>query len=65
MPKKDFIAPNQKSWTETAERMGVKCGGPKRKCPPAPEECGVTAQSIGDAKGKCRRVHTDPYAGGE
>jgi hypothetical protein len=65
LPEKDFIAPNQKSWTETAERMGVKRGGPKRKCPPAPEERGVTARSIGDAKGKRRRVHTDPYAGGE
>ena len=24
LPHKDHIAPNQKSWTETAERMGVK-----------------------------------------
>jgi hypothetical protein len=63
LPEKDVIAPNQKSWTETAERMGVKRGAPKRKC--LPEESGTTARSIGIAKGKRRRVHTDPYAGGE
>ena len=63
LPEKDVITPNQKSWTETAERMGVKRGAPKRKC--LPEKRGMTAQSIGVAKGKCRRVHSDPYAGGE
>ena len=63
LPEKDVLAPNQKSWTETAERMGVKRCAPKRKC--LPEERGMTAQSIGVAKGKRRRVHSDPYAGGE
>ncbi len=29
LPEKDVIVPNQKSWTETAEQMGVKCGTPK------------------------------------
>jgi hypothetical protein len=29
LPEKDFIVSNQKSWTEMAERMGVKCGAPK------------------------------------
>jgi len=29
LPEKNFIAPNQKSWMETAERMGVKHGAPK------------------------------------
>ncbi len=29
LPEKDMIAPNQKSWTETAEWMGVKRGTPK------------------------------------
>jgi hypothetical protein len=61
LPEKDVIAPNQKSWPETAECMGVK-RAPKRKCPP--EERGLTAQSIGVAKAK-RHIHTDPYAGGE
>jgi hypothetical protein len=42
--------------------MGAK-RAPKRKC--IPEERGLTAQSvIGVTKAK-RRVHTDPYAGGE
>jgi hypothetical protein len=63
LPEKDVIAPNQKSWPETAKRMGAKCT-PKRKCPP--EERGLTAQSMGIAKTKAkRRIHTDPYAGGE
>jgi hypothetical protein len=29
LPEKDIIAPNQKSWTETAEWMGVKRHAPK------------------------------------
>jgi hypothetical protein len=62
LPHKDSIAPNQKTWTETAERMGVK-RAPRRKC--LPEERGLTERSIGVAKGKRRRVHDDPYAGGE
>jgi hypothetical protein len=61
-PKKTVIAPNQKSWPETAEQMGVK-RNPKRKR--LPEERGLSEQSIGTAKGKRRRVHDDPYAAGE
>ena len=44
--------------------MGVKWA-PKRKQQHLPEERGLTEQSIGVAKGKRRRVHEDPYAGGE
>jgi pyruvate/2-oxoglutarate dehydrogenase complex dihydrolipoamide acyltransferase (E2) component len=62
LPEKEKIAPNQKSWPETAERMGVK-RRPKRKR--LPEERGITEQSIGVTKGKRRRIHQDPYAGGE
>jgi hypothetical protein len=62
LPERDRIAPNQKSWPETAKRMGVK-RAPKRKR--LPEERGITEQSIGVAKGKKRRLHQDPYAGGE
>jgi len=29
LPEKDFIAPNQKSWTEMAKQMGIKCSTPK------------------------------------
>ena len=62
LPDKDNIAPNQKTWTETAARMGVK-GAPKRKR--LPEERGLTERCIGATKGKRRRVHSDPYARGE
>jgi hypothetical protein len=62
LPDKDLIVPNQKSWPETAKRMGV-IKAPKRKR--LPEERGLTEQCIGVAKGKRRRIHTDPYAGGE
>ena len=41
LPEKDIVAPNQKSWMETAKRMGVKCGAPKRKC--LSEERRITA----------------------
>ena len=51
LPEKDVIAPNQKTWSETAVRMGVKPPR-KRKC--LPEERGLTAQSIGVPKSKKR-----------
>jgi hypothetical protein len=60
LPEKDVIAPNQKSWSETAKRMGAK-KVLKRRC--LPEECGLTERSIGIVKGKCKRLHNDPYAG--
>jgi hypothetical protein len=63
LPEKDVIVPNQKSWTETAEQMGIKHRALKRKC--LPEEHRMTAQSIGIAKGKRHWVHSDPYTGGE
>jgi hypothetical protein len=62
IPDKEVIAPNQKSWMETAERMGVK-RAPKRKR--LPEERGLTERSIGVTKGKRIRVYSDPYTGGE
>lgn len=63
-PDKEQIPPNQKSWPETAERMGVK-RAPKRKR--LPEERGQTERSIGPIKGKRQRrlIDDDPYAGGE
>ena len=62
LPEKDVIAPNQKSWPETARRMGTK-RVPKPRCPP--DEHGLTERSIGVVKGKHKRLHNDPYAGGE
>ena len=47
-----------------AKYIGVK-RAPKQKRQCLPEERGLTEQSIGIAKGKRRRVHEDPYAGGE
>ena len=61
LPEKDNIPPNQRTWTETAERMGVKRVLKRR----LPKEIGITDRSIGIAKGKRRRTHEDPYAGGE
>ena len=61
LPDKVNIPSNQKTWTETAERMGVK-RAPKRRLP---DEVGLTDWSIGVAKGKHRRTYEDPYAGGE
>ena len=42
LPEKDRIAPNQKSWPETAKRMEERGRG-------------ITEQNIGVAKGKKRR----------
>jgi hypothetical protein len=46
--EKEWIAPNQKSWPETAKHMGIKWV-PKRK--QLPEECRITEKSIGITKG--------------
>jgi hypothetical protein len=62
IPDKEVIAPNQKSWMETAMQMGIK-KAPKRKR--LPEESGLTKRSISVAKGKKAQIYNDPYAGGE
>jgi len=61
LPDKEFIAPNQNSWSETAAHMGVK-RPPKRKC--LPEECGLTEQAI-SVTSRCRRTNNDPYGAGQ
>src|SRR6267142_3931581 len=58
---KEFIAPNQKSWSETAAHMGVKWP-PKRKC--LPKECGLMEQAIG-VTSRCRHTNNDPYGAGQ
>ena len=60
-PEKDDFHPNQKTWAETAARMGVQ-KAPKRK--PGPVGGSTTEQCIGAVKGK-RRKYSDPYAVGE
>ena len=60
LPDKEPVPPNQHSWPETAEQMGVK-RAPKCRLP---GERGLTERSIGARKGK-RKTYADPYAGGE
>ena len=62
LPEKDVIAPNQRSWPETAKRMGAR-NAPRRRC--LPDEQGLTERSVGAVKGKRKRLHEDPYARGE
>jgi hypothetical protein len=60
--EKEWIVPNQNSWPETAEHMGVKQAAKQKQLP---EEHGITEQAIGVAKGKWQYIHQDLYAGGE
>src|SRR6266852_731790 len=62
LPEMDVIAPNQRSWPETAERMGAK-KVPRPRC--LPNERGLMERSLGAVKGKRKRLYNDPYAGGE
>ncbi|KAH9163687.1 hypothetical protein EDB89DRAFT_1912546 [Lactarius sanguifluus] len=62
LPQEERIASNQHSWMETTESMGAKRVVKRRKVPEDPRP---TEEAIGTAKGKRRRVYTDPYAGGE
>ena len=62
LPEKDVIVPNQRSWPETAKHMGTR-NAPRRRC--LPDEQGLTECSVGAVKGKHKRLHEDPYAGGE
>jgi hypothetical protein len=60
LPNKENLPPNQNTWMEMAEQMGLK--HPKHRLP---DEIGLTNWSIGIAKGKCHRIYKDPYAKGE
>jgi len=62
LPEKDDFNANQKTWAETAKRMGVR-KAPKRK--PGPVGGNTTERCIGPVKGKRRRKYSDPYAAGE
>ena len=63
LPEKDVFNPNQKTWAETAERMGVRKAS-KRKQRPVGGDTN-TERCIGAVKGKRTRKISDPYAGGE
>ncbi len=59
LPEKENIAPNQRSWPETAARMGVKRVNKRGKVNSA-----LTAQHIGEPNRK-RAADDDPYGAGE
>jgi len=61
LPDKEFIAPNQKSWSKTATHMGIK-QPLKQKC--LPEEHGLTEQAIG-VTSRCCHTNNDPYGMGQ
>jgi hypothetical protein len=65
LPDKLPLAPNQNSWTETAERMGAKRAPKWKSRDTEPKERALNAHSIGVVKGGRRRVHNDPYSGGQ
>ena len=60
LPEKDIIAPNQRSWSKMAKCMGARNTW-RHQC--LPDEQGLIECSIGAIKGKCKRLHEDPYAG--
>jgi len=63
LPEKDTFNPNQKTWAETAERMGVR-KAPKRKHSPTGGHTN-TERCIGAVKGRRACKYSDPYAAGE
>jgi hypothetical protein len=63
LPDKLPLPPNQNSWKETAERMGVKRAPKQNKR--LPEERELNTRKIGVVKGRRPRAHNDPYGGGE
>jgi hypothetical protein len=64
LPDKEEIAPNQHSWTETAQQMGVQRRKRHRPATASTTEPSAT-QRIGELNRKCPRLQDkDPYSGG-
>ncbi|KAN0132744.1 hypothetical protein V8E53_009415, partial [Lactarius tabidus] len=64
LPNKEEIAPNQHSWTETAQQMGVQQRKRRRPATASTTEPSAT-QHIGELNRKCPRLQDkDPYSGG-
>jgi len=61
LPEKEVIAPNQLSWLETAECMGVKRGKKRR----GKVDSALTAELISEPNRKRNRRDEDPYGAGE
>jgi len=66
LPNKKKILPNQKTWKETAQQMGIRHGRARKQPLPADlaEERGINERCIGPARGK-KRKNEDPYSGGD
>jgi hypothetical protein len=62
LPEKENFGPNQRSWPETASRMGVKRGNKCRE--KGKVDSALTAQHIGEPNRK-RAADDDPYGAGE
>jgi hypothetical protein len=62
LPEKENIGPHQRSWPETAARMGVKRGNKSRGT--GKVDSALTAQHIGEPNRK-RAADSDPYGAGE
>jgi hypothetical protein len=62
LPEKENIGPNQRSWPETAARMGVKRANKSRG--KGKVDSALTAQHIGEPNRK-RAADDDPYGAGE
>ncbi|KAH9026920.1 hypothetical protein EDB83DRAFT_2678747 [Lactarius deliciosus] len=61
LPEKEHIALNQHSWTETAERMGVKRENKAR----SKVDSACTAEHISEINCKRNHENEDPYGSGE
>ena len=65
LPDKDAIPPNQRTWTETAERMGAKRRQRRpRPMTTSPPEPSATERIADLNRKKARLKITDPYSGG-
>ncbi|KAH9173877.1 hypothetical protein EDB89DRAFT_2068386 [Lactarius sanguifluus] len=60
LPEKEVIAPNQLSWPETAQRMGVRCEKRHGKV-----DSVLTAELIGETNRKRNCANQDPYGASE
>jgi len=66
LPNKEKILPNQKTWQEIAQPMGIRHTHARKHLPPTnlTEECGINDHCIGATNvRKCK--NEDPYLGGD
>jgi hypothetical protein len=65
-PNKESILPNQRTWPETAEQMGVRhtCAQKQPLLTNPAKECGINEHCIG-ATTRRKHKNEDPYSGGD